>query len=38
MTSASPMPRTSSMATDTTVMSTVIPNAVHHRLSVRTVA
>jgi hypothetical protein len=38
MISASPMPRTSSTATDTTVMSKVTPNAVHHRLLVSTVA
>jgi hypothetical protein len=35
---ASPMPRTSSTATETTVMNTVIPNAVHHRWSESTVA
>jgi hypothetical protein len=28
---ASPMPRISSTATETTAMSTVTPNAVHHR-------
>ena len=32
------MPSTSSTTTETTVMSTVTPNAVHHRLLVSTVA
>ena len=31
ITIATAIPRTSSIATDTTVMSTVIPNACHHR-------
>jgi hypothetical protein len=35
---ASPMPRTSSTATDTTEMNTVTPNAVHHRRLLSTVA
>jgi hypothetical protein len=38
MTTASPMPRTSSTATDTAVMNRVTPNAVHHSRSLSTVA
>ena len=37
MTSASSMPSTSSMATDTTVMKTVRPRSDHHRLELSTV-
>ena len=36
MTRASAMPRTSSMATETTVMSRVMPNAVHQYADVST--
>jgi hypothetical protein len=35
---ASPMPRTSSTATETTTMTKVTPNAVHHRRLLSTVA